>query len=237
MTLNNHNGNISSLSEAVRNEINCMPHVKTAIADGLVNYSALARKLMPVLSEKLGSRKLNEESVVVSIKRYADELGKWETKISYIDMFANSAINLQDNMCYSTFKKNNQTVSLIEKKFDEEDWRVGEMRVMISGAEHVTTIMKQNRMGNLTKEMGGEIIYSIDNAALLTLMMPFESFSTYGVIAEISSVLARKGISIDLLSTPPNIHILVSEKDAERTYATLRQLIEDSKKILNERKK
>src|SRR3989339_465378 len=197
------NGHLNSLSEAVRNEINSLPHIKTAIAEGVVNYSALARKIMPSLSEKIlsaGSKKqLNEESVVVAIKRYADELGSWENKFSYVDMFANSEINLQDNMCYVSFRKTPNAVSLIEKKFEEEDWRVGEMRVMISGAEHVTTIMKKKRAQSLIKELSGEIIYTIDNAALLTLRMPFESFSTYGVIAEITSTLAKKGISIDLL--------------------------------------
>jgi len=229
------NGNGTSLAEAVRNEIKILPHTKTSLGEGIVNYSALARKLMPKLSEKLG-KKLNEESVIVAIKRFADGMGNQEMEASYLDTFANSHITLQDNMCYTHFKKNNGVVEKVDKLFAEEDWKLGEMRVLIHGADQVMVIMKENRVRGLLEELNADVINSFEKSSLLTLNLPYESYSTYGIIAEVTSLLAKQGISLELISSPPDLHILVDENDAERTYSTFKQLIKDSQKALEEQK-
>lgn len=229
------NGNGKSLAEAVRNEIQILPHTKTSLGEGIVNYSALARKLMPKLSDKLG-KKLNEESVIVAIKRYSDEMGHQEAEKSYLDMFANSQITLQDNMCYTHFKKNKEVIEKVDKLFSAEDWKLGEMRVLIHGADQVMVIMKENRVRELLKELDESVINSFSQSSLLTLNLPYESYSTYGIIAEVTSLLAKQGISLELISSPPDLHILVDEKDAERTYSTFKQLIKDSQKALEEQK-
>jgi len=223
-----------SLAEAVRNEISILPHIKTALSEGVVNYSALARKIMPGIAEKLG-KKLNEESVIVAIKRYADELDITIKEPPHIEMFAKSEVMLQDNMCYTHFKKTDKVVSRVDKLFAEEDWNMGEMRVLIQGADQIMIIAKENRARDLLNDLQAEIINSMLNNSLITFRMPFESFSSYGVLAEITSLLARKGISIELLSSPPDIHFLVQEKDAERTYSTLKQLINNSKKMVSKK--
>ena len=220
----------SSLAEAVRKEISILPHIKTALSDGVVNYSALARKIMPNISEKLG-KKLNEESVIVAIKRFADELDTTIKEPSHIEMFSESEVMLQDNMCYTHFRKTDRVIDSIDKLFAEEDWKMGEMRVLIQGADQVMIITKENRARNLLTELKGDIINSLSNNSLITFRMPIQSFSSYGVLAEMTSLLARKGISIELLSSPPDIHFLVNENDAERAYSTLKQLINDSKKM------
>ena len=220
----------SSLAEAVRKEISILPHIKTALSEGVVNYSALARKIMPNISEKLG-KKLNEESVIVAIKRFADELDTTIKEPSHIEMFSESEVMLQDNMCYTHFRKTDRVIDSIDKLFAEEDWKMGEMRVLIQGADQVMIITKENRARNLLTELKGDIINSLSNNSLITFRMPIQSFSSYGVLAEMTSLLARKGISIELLSSPPDIHFLVNENDAERAYSTLKQLINDSKKM------
>jgi hypothetical protein len=232
MAYNTNSGN--SLAEAVRNEISILPHIKTALSEGVVNYSALARKIMPMISEKLG-KKLNEESVIVAIKRYADELDFTIKEPSHIDMFAESEVMLQDNMCYTHFKKTDKVIDKVDKLFAQEDWKMGEMRVLIQGADQVMIITKENRARDLLTELKGEIINSLSNNSLITFRMPVDSFSAYGVLAEMTSLLARKGISIELLSSPPDIHFLVHEKDAERAYSTLKQLINDSKKLVSKK--
>jgi len=228
MAYNSVSGN--SLAEIVRNEISILPHIKTALSEGVVNYSALARKIMPAITQKIG-KKVNEESVIVAIKRFADELDVSVKEPSHIEMFAESEVMMQDNMCYTHFKKTEKVIEKVDRLFSEEDWKMGEMRVLIQGADQVMIITKETRVKDLLVELKGEILNSMSNNSLITFRMPYESFSSYGVLAEITSLLARKGISIELLSSPPDIHFLVNEKDAERTYSTLKQLINDSKKL------
>ena len=199
MAYNSVSGN--SLAEIVRNEISILPHIKTALSEGVVNYSALARKIMPAITQKIG-KKVNEESVIVAIKRFADELDVSVKEPSHIEMFAESEVMMQDNMCYTHFKKTEKVIEKVDRLFSEEDWKMGEMRVLIQGADQVMIITKETRVKDLLVELKGEILNSMSNNSLITFRMPYESFSSYGVLAEITSLLARKGISIELLSSP-----------------------------------
>jgi len=191
MAYNSVSGN--SLAEIVRNEISILPHIKTALSEGVVNYSALARKIMPAITQKIG-KKVNEESVIVAIKRFADELDVSVKEPSHIEMFAESEVMMQDNMCYTHFKKTEKVIEKVDRLFSEEDWKMGEMRVLIQGADQVMIITKETRVKDLLVELKGEILNSMSNNSLITFRMPYESFSSYGVLAEITSLLARKGI-------------------------------------------
>lgn len=225
----------SSLSDAVREEIHDLPHIKTSLNEGIVNYSALARKIMPRLTEKLG-KKVNEESVIVSIKRYADEITSSAEGIDYTELFANSEISMQDDISYIHFRKNDNVVTKLAKFFSGEDWKIGELRILIHGGEQVMLLANTQRLNSMMDELAGDVIRQIDNSVLVTFRMPIESFEAYGIMAEITSLLSRKGISIEIISYPSDLHIIVQEKDAERTYATLKQLVSDSRKKLKEKK-
>ncbi|MFH1391298.1 MAG: ACT domain-containing protein [Candidatus Diapherotrites archaeon] len=230
----NHNSH--SLSEAVRREIESQPHIKNSLGEGVINYSALARKIIPELETKL-EKELHEESVIVAIKRYADEMKPVEADATYLETFANSEVMLQDNMCYVQFKKHPEVINRIEKLFSSEDWKMGEMRVLIQGADQIMVITKKKRIQEILAELKEHVTYSIEDNALVSFRMPFESFSVYGILAEMSNRLAKKGISIEVLTSPPDMHFLVNEKDAEKTYTLFKKLIKDSEELYKNQKK
>ena len=212
-----------------------MPHLKTSLSDGVINYSALARKIMPEMAKKVG-KKINEESLIVAIKRYADEIGEITPDKKILEMFANAELSMQDNMAYAHFRKNDRVVSKLEKLFSSEDWNVGELRIFIQGAEQAMVITKKHRLKETLGELSEDAMFSISDSALVTFRLSATSFSTYGVVAEITRELARKGISIEIVTTPPDLHFLVDEKDAEKTYTTLKDLIKEAHNALEEKK-
>lgn len=220
----------TGLSDAVKKEIDSTPHVKTCLADGIVNYSALARKLAPLLNEKTG-RILNDESIIVAIKRYADEIAEPPNSPNMNEMLIESELVLQDHMSYVHFKKSHELLKKINEEISEENWRLGEMRIMIEGAENIMIIMKEAKAKELRESFPEDIIFSTNSHALLSLRMPLESISTYGIIAAITGVLAKKGISIELVSSPPDLHFLIHEKDAERAYTTLKEIMNRAKEV------
>jgi len=224
----------NSLSDAVREEIQGLPHIKTSLNEGIVNYSALARKIMPKLNEKLG-KKVNEESVIVSIKRYADELTSNGAGNDYTELFANSELSMQGDISYIHFRKNDNVVSKLAKFFGDEDWKIGEMRILIHGGEQIMLLANTHRINGMMEDLSNDVIRQIDDSTLVTFRMPMESYDVYGIIAEITSMLSKKGISIEIISYPSDLHIIVQEKDVEKTYSTLKQLVNDSRRRLKEK--
>ncbi|HIH09258.1 MAG TPA: ACT domain-containing protein [Candidatus Diapherotrites archaeon] len=225
------NGEISSLSDTVRKEINTLPHVKTGLSEGIINYSALARNLMPSLSKRL-NKNLNEESVIVAIKRYADELSVTPLGSNYLEMFANSELTLQDNMAYAHFHKNDRLVKKVEELFLEENWKVGEMRIFIQGADQVMLIAKRSKVDELSTEFEADRLFALMDIALLSFRMPLQAYSLYGVIAEVTRQLAQKGISVEMVTSASDLHFLVEEKDAERAYSTLKAIIKNAQSLV-----
>ncbi len=179
-----------SLAEAVRAEINTLPHVKSCLSEGIVNYSALSRRLIQPLSGKL-NRDLNEESLIVSIKRYADEIRDSVIEHSHLETFAGSEIIMQDNVCYLCFRRTPELVSRIEALFDRVDWGIGERRFLIQGPDQIMVLTKWSRVKDLKEEFGEDLLYSLDNNVLVSFRIPLESFNIYGLLSEITLMLAK----------------------------------------------
>lgn len=223
----------ASLSKEVRGLIDRDPYVKNTLADGLINYSALARTLAPKVKQKLG-REIKEESIVVAIKRYADEISGKANKNDYLDILARSSISMQEDVSYALLARNDTVMKELEGLLEESDWHPGEIRIVIDGPGRVIAVLKTQRMTSLIEKIGDDTIDCSDGNSLITMREPIESRSTYGVIAEIASVLSRKGISIELISAPPDLHFLIKEKDAEEAYKSLREMIKAAKQSCQE---
>lgn len=225
-----------SLAETIRNEISAMPHIKTSLAHGIVNYSALARKLMPTIYAKT-AKKPNEETIIVAIKRYAQELNLVNAENSYIDYFAESEITMQDNIVFVKFGQRQKIEHILEKLFHQADWKVGELRIIIESGEQTLLIVKKDRLqkaGIDFNDTGAD--YVIENS-LVSFIMPEHPNNTYGVIAELSTRLAKNGISFFLVTSPTDLHFLVDEALAEKTYHLLKEVIRDSQKTVKAKNK
>ncbi|MBN1941357.1 MAG: ACT domain-containing protein [Candidatus Diapherotrites archaeon] len=220
-----------STAKAVREMLEANPYIRNGLAEGLINFSALARKMTPELEAKLG-KKLNGDSLIVAIKRYSDEIEGRAIKKDYLHIFANSQLTLQENMAYVILERTPETTAKIESLLKEADWQIGELRIVVQGAQRIMTLMKNNRIESLVEEAGNRVIEEIKDKALVTVHTPPESRLTYGVIAEIAAVLSKKGITIDLITAHSDLHFLVQESDAEETYHTMREFIRKSKEML-----
>jgi len=222
-----------SLSREVRSLIEREPYIRNPLADGLINYSALARSIAPRIEQKL-NRRIKEESLIVAIKRYADEISGKTAKNDYLDIFAKSTLSMQEDVSYALLNRSDEILGALEHLLNESDWHSGEVRIIIEAPERVVVVLKTPRMNSLMEKVKDNAIDFSESNALITMREPIESRTTYGVIAEIASVLSRKGISIELISAPPDLHFLVDEKDAEEAYKSLKEMIKTAKQALKE---
>lgn len=112
-------------------------------------------------------------------------------------------------------------------KFSEAvDYGRGETFCVVSGIQTVRVIVDDNNVGNLRKALPQRNVISvIDGLAEVIVTLSQAALTTPGVIATISTELARKGINIfEYVHATPNVIILVENKDAFRTYRALEGL-------------
>lgn len=223
-----------SLSKEVKSLIEHDPYIRNTLADGLINYSALARILSSKIKQRL-NRDVKEESLIVAIKRYADEINGKTAKHDYLDIISRGILSMQDHIAYALFPRNDSVLKELETLLNEGDWHSGEIRIIIDSPGRVIAMLKTPRMNSLIERIGGDVIDYAEGYTLLTMRQPVESRTTYGVISEIACALAKKKISIELISVPPDMHFLIEEKHAEEAYTTLRDLIKTAKHAMQER--
>lgn len=217
-----------SISEHVREAIETLPYLKHGLSEGVVNYSALARKLNKDLSEKTG-RKINEESLVVAIKRYADEIGRREMSENVAELLAKSSISMQDDVSYALFHRADEVTESLQELINEVHWHFGEMRVIVQGAGKVFILLKKERMEGLLEKIDEHLVEMQKDYAMVSISTPKEAIITYGILNEMTSALAKKGVSIEIVSVPPELHFLVKSGDAEKTYRILKEIIQNAK--------
>ncbi len=226
---------VASLSRSVRSIIEKEPYIRNPLAEGLINYSALARKISPRIEKDL-ERKIKDESLIVAIKRYADEINGKTDKKDYLDIFARSTLTMQDDVSYALLSGKDEVLNELEKLLKEPDWHSGEIRIVVSGPGRVVVLLKAERMNSIKEKINEHILDFSENNVLITMREPIESRTTYGVIAEIAQILSRREISIELVSAPPDLHFLVHEKDGEETYSCIKELIRNAKEEMKKKK-
>ncbi len=218
-----------SLSEFARQTIDNSPFIKSCLADGLINYSALARRLCPEIEKRLG-KDVNLESLVVAIRRYADGKLKEPTISKEIaGIIANSSVSLQTNVSYAVVEGTRETIESVKSLLEAAEWELGEMRVVVQSAGKIFLLLKKSRMDELKSMLNAGINELVEDKAIISVRTPKEGTEAYGIIGEMANALARKGISIELVSVPPELHFIVEEGKSDTAYHELKGMIDKLK--------
>ena len=201
------------------------PFVAEALEEGLINISALARKLQPEVAAIVG-RPVHAGAIVMAIQRMAPGTGGYPDralkqffkKLQDISLrtglldytFENSAgltqcqalllgeISLSPRAYYSVSRGIAETTLLISQEFEEQVERIFRCERLLSRIEQLTA---------------------------LSLMLPAENRILSGIYYYILRQLAWHGINVvEVISTSNEFTIIVKEKDTEAAFAALIQL-------------
>ena len=104
--------------------------------------------------------------------------------------------------------------------------------MIVEAPEIVIVMLKTPKMNRLLKKVEGDVVESTHNHVLITLNTLSQLRHTYGVIAEITSELSKKGISVELVSAASYLHFLVDEKDSEEAYKCIKSVVRGAKQAL-----
>ena len=222
--------NVTGLANAVRDELFSMPHIKTSLVNEVINYSALARKIMRPVSQKLG-KQISEENIVLALKRCAQELMLSKPEGNYLEVLSESEITMQDNILFVKYSQTEELAQKMARLFAEGEWKIGELRIFIETGDQALLIMKKDRLESVFGSVWEHLADSAREHSLVSITLPDNSSECYGTIAELSSCLANSGISFELVTTPTELHFLVDEKSSEKTFHILKEILRQARAI------
>ncbi len=213
---------ISTLVEQI---IHRSPFLSEALSEGMINVSALARKLQPELSARLG-REVKEGAVIMAIKRMPFG-GLIQAEKSLQEFFEKlNDISVRSNLNAYNFRN---SPTLMEKQVHLLDHirRFPKGFCTFSQGVSETTIIIGEQFVAFTEDLFREelLLNKREKLSSITLLLPTENRSLYGVYYYILKELAYQGINlIELISTSNEFTIIVAQQDLNLSFRILNDL-------------
>jgi hypothetical protein len=213
---------VQKLSEIISDIIHQSPFLSEALAEGLINVSSLARKIGPEV-EKASGRPIKEGAIIMAINRmpvsevfhidknlrqFFKQLSDISVRSSLLDYTFLNTPTLLDKQAQLLHR-----ISKYPKVFYSFSQGVSETTILITDSleAELEDIFKAERLLNKEK-----------NLSSVTLMLPEENRTIYGIYYYITKELAINGINIvELISTSNEFTVVLANKDLDRAFSVL----------------
>lgn len=206
-----------SVNKAVEELLKSKPFIDDGFRLGIVNYSGVARYLIPDLEKEIGG-KVNPEAVIMAVKRYAEKISGKSVSEQLMEFLGECDLRLKGDMVEITLEKTAANFGLasgIYKKIDKGD--------VVNVYQSLTeiAILLDDKNKNLILEKSGPI-HVEEDLAIITLKTPPEIIEMPGFIYYLLGLVVREGIAVvDVISTFTEFNLVVKQSDAARVYDLL----------------
>ena len=211
-----------TIAQIIEDQIKKSSFLEEALVKGIINYSSLARKLQPIVEEKL-VKNVKEGAIVMALKRVSSRLKGTLPKSENI-LEGLGDITIRSNLVDYTFS-NSPTIGGAQNKILEKTEGRKDIFITIShGVSQITVIASEALEDEIKKIFKDETpICTLQNLSSLTVRIPTEATKTPGVLYSILKVLAWEGINmIETISTYTELTLVLETKDIERAFSLLK---------------
>jgi hypothetical protein len=201
------------------------PFISEALEEGLINISALARKLQPEVSAMAG-RPIKMGAVAMAIQRMTPFTGGYPNRALKLFFKKLQDISLRADLLDYTFE-NSATLPQCQALLLGEISRQPRAFYSVSrGIAETTLLISKDFEYSVEKVFQNEkLISRLAQLSALSLMLPAENRILSGVYYLILRQLAWNGINVvEVVSTSNEFTIVVKESDTQAAFAALMQL-------------
>jgi hypothetical protein len=222
-----------SVPEAIR-KILANDHVyMQALVLGIANYTALAERIKPDIERSTGS-KVNLNTIVVAIKRFADALEKknlqQENSSTHLAAAkAKAKMSLKGSIIDIDFQKenndnDNDALASVLDEFFEQDSRYN----LFQTDSHFSLLTEdadeiRRMVANAIQKFDGKISEGLSK---ITVALTSDDQSPYYILSLVSNILYNHQISIhSAFFTANEVVLILGDKDAAKAYDLIRMKI------------
>jgi hypothetical protein len=141
--------------------------IRECLKDGLINYSALSRK---IASDSKKEKKSSKEAILIAARRFKEKVTKDSFDKKIIELFKNSNIEIKNNIVIFTLEKGIYPESLIE--IEKTIKKNKSLFFAIEGAKTITVVLQANASALIAKRFKNSIIEKKEDLALITITSP-----------------------------------------------------------------
>ncbi|MFH1102111.1 MAG: hypothetical protein V1726_08785 [Methanobacteriota archaeon] len=213
-----------TISHVVQKLVNDQMCVLESIDQGIISYSALAKKLQPDIENELG-KKIKTHAIIMALHRYEEKLKQKHTPITFD---YHSEIILKTDICDISVRRSLTLFDTLKKLYDIVHFEDGDLLNIVHGRCEVSIVTNERYRRQTLDFLKKEHIINVEkNLVCLTLTFPKEYLRTPGVIFQIARSLAWDNINIfEIVSTNTELSLIIAKTDAIKGYTTLEKMMQ-----------
>lgn len=216
---------MKTIASVVEHYIRTKPFLLSALSQGIINLTSLARIMMPELQEQLG-KDVKQGAVVMALKRLSEDLD-FRVNHKILKVLKNiGEITVRSSLIDFTYAVSDtilerQTALMSEINqhtdiFYTSSRGVNETNIVVS--ESVSDLVEQHL--RFEKQLD-----KLENLSSITVKLPSENVNVPGVYYFIFQRLAWEGVTIyEVISTSNEFTILVSEEQVDVAFKVIKDL-------------
>lgn len=208
--------NITQLTEKYIQE---HPSIKDCVRKGLINYSALTRKISKDMKLDLDK---NFDAILIACRRYFGKVNReavMEEKI--LDLLKKSKVEVKNKMIAVIVEKNIYIDHLLD--LEKEVKKKADVFHIIEGSASITIITGEEYLQKIKKLFKTKIIKENKNLVEIIVKSPSELETLPGVVGYLYSLFGENGINIiETMSTWTDTLFVIEEKDIAKVMQILR---------------
>ncbi|HEV8360112.1 MAG TPA: ACT domain-containing protein [Candidatus Thermoplasmatota archaeon] len=206
----------SSTAQVVREYIDSHPSVKDCLKLGIINLSALARRIMDEEGVK------SEEAALIACRRYELDPKEKINEAEIIRVLHRSKIEIRTKVAILTARPSWNIYAKLERAMSALRGRNHPLHV-IQGTASVTIITDESVAQELVEIIGKEdVLKTQQDLVELVVTSPDVIEEVPGIMAYLSSALASKGINfVEVISCYKDTMFVIDEDDMVKAFETL----------------
>jgi aspartokinase len=209
------------IRDIVEAEVRRTPFLEEGLAAGIINHSALARRLRPVIEREL-VKPASQAAVMMAIRRVAPARAQRAAKPVRF-----GEITLRSHLTALTYQASPHTGSKVRRLFDRLSRRRSEFVTYTQGVSEVMVVVSADAEDAAAEAMTGEHqIARLRHLAALVIRLAPSTVRRPGVYYGILKQLSWRSINVvDVVSTFTEFTIVVEDKDVDAAFAALREAV------------
>jgi hypothetical protein len=212
---------MKSVADVLQTIVADSPFLEDGLAEGIINLSALARKLKPRVEAEL-MKEVSDAALVMALRRLGPELERQTRPAGGLRHHLQD-LTVRSNLCELTFLKSDTLLERQGRMLAEVAGRPDRFVTFTRGVFEVTTIFDSILLDVAEKIFSGETLVSrLENLAGITIRLTPETVYTPGVHYSILKQLALRGINVvEEVSTYTEYTIILERDLVDRAFSIL----------------
>lgn len=216
---------MKTISSAVNEYIKSKPYLSSALADGIINLTSLARNIHADIESTM-NKSVNQGAIIMALKRVSDDASFMLTK-KIIRILKNLGdITVRSSLVDYGFLLSDSLLLTQANLLKEIEYKKDVFYTSSRGVAESNIVVSQNIVPMVDELFKNEICHTkLEDLSSITIKLPSDNVKIPGIYYFIFQRLSWEGVNItEVISTSNEFTILVDEDEVDIAFKVIKNL-------------